>query len=407
MDDDGAIDDYEFICALALFTRTTKEERIEAIFNLFDEDRSQFLQQDEFMTLIRTILATRQYQIEVNRPTKSQFEALVEEKFMEMQKEFQLTDGAVTLADFKRMVFEEEEFALVLHGIGVLDSDEFEQEDYDNDLDAELNKSEIERDDDYEERKQGTLMEEIPEEAEEAAAGGGLFQVEEVDAGEQFMAVKPWVGTVRASEPSGYAPTRFTGKAPDSKLELEYVYGYRCHDTRNNIRYSANGNVVYHTAAVGIVLDPFKNEQKFLLEHGDDIMCLANYENLFVTGEVGKEPLICIWDADKDEPTPIAANKGLIEGGISHVAFSWDGNFIAAVGMDDENTIFIFDVKAMIKLGNTKAKVEDILIMKGRGPREDILDIEFAKGLQRTIRSSLPAGRAISTSSRRGACGAV
>lgn len=28
------------------------------------------------------------------------------------------------------------------------------------------------------------------------------------------------------------------GNPPDSTLELEHVYGFRCYDTRNNVKYS-------------------------------------------------------------------------------------------------------------------------------------------------------------------------
>lgn len=59
----------------------------------------------------------------------------------------------MSLADFQRIVFEEEAFAIALHSLGVLDSDEFEAEDYDEDLNNELNKDMIERDDDFENMK--------------------------------------------------------------------------------------------------------------------------------------------------------------------------------------------------------------------------------------------------------------
>lgn len=42
-------------------------------------------------------------------------------------------------------------------------------------------------------------------------------------------------------------------------LDLEYVYGYRSHDTRNNLKYGANNEILYHTAAVGINLDSKTN----------------------------------------------------------------------------------------------------------------------------------------------------
>jgi hypothetical protein len=53
---------------------------------------------------------------------------------------------------------------------------------------------------------------------------------EEVDAGqgEQFMAVKPWIGAIK--EPQNHNPPE--PSPPDVNYQLEYVYGYRCEDSR-------------------------------------------------------------------------------------------------------------------------------------------------------------------------------
>jgi hypothetical protein len=81
------------------------------------------------------------------------------------------------------------------------------------------------------------------------------YEVDDVGAGDQFMAVKPFVGVIKNSVPSRYKPSTRDGEAPDASLNLEYIHGYRCHDTRNNLRYTATGEIVYHAAAVGIVLN--------------------------------------------------------------------------------------------------------------------------------------------------------
>ena len=73
------------------------------------------------------------------------------------------------------------------------------------------------------------------------------------------MAVKPWKGVVDHSVPSKYKASLRDGAAPDATLQLEYIYGYRCHDARNNLRYSLNGNIVYHAAGVGISLNKDTN----------------------------------------------------------------------------------------------------------------------------------------------------
>jgi len=86
------------------------------------------------------------------------------------------------------------------------------------------------------------------------------FEEEEMGEGDQFMAIKPWKGVVDNSIPSTYVANKRDGEAPDASLELNYVYGYRCHDARNNLRYTADGKLVYHAAGVGIVMDQHKNK---------------------------------------------------------------------------------------------------------------------------------------------------
>ena len=63
-------------------------------------------------------------------------------------------------------------------------------------------------------------------------------------------------------------------KAPNIDMQIAYVYGYRSYDTRDNLRYNSDGNVVYHTAACGIVLNKSKNTMLINTTHNDDITCL-------------------------------------------------------------------------------------------------------------------------------------
>lgn len=61
-------------------------------------------------------------------------------------------------------------------------------------------------------------------------------------------------------EPSGYKkPPLNQNQAPKTDLILDYVHGYRAKDCRNNVRYLKNGNIVYHAAGVGIVVDAGSN----------------------------------------------------------------------------------------------------------------------------------------------------
>jgi microtubule-associated protein-like 6 len=137
-----------------------------------------------------------------------------------------------------------------------------------------------------------------------------FFEVEEAQ-GEQFMAVRPWIGQV--TEPDNH--NQNNPEQPDTTYELEYVYGYRCADSKQNVHFNSAGEAVYMTAALGVILNRGSNTQKFFgggevantaknvandqNHHTDDIMCLkvCPARATAVSGQVGSKPTIFTWDA--------------------------------------------------------------------------------------------------------------
>jgi microtubule-associated protein-like 6 len=73
------------------------------------------------------------------------------------------------------------------------------------------------------------------------------------------MAVKPFLGAVKNSVPSDWKDSKVNLNEPDCSLDLEYVHGYRCFDTRNNIYFLDQDNIIFHTAAVSVKLNIGKN----------------------------------------------------------------------------------------------------------------------------------------------------
>jgi len=80
------------------------------------------------------------------------------------------------------------------------------------------------------------------------------------------MAVKPWVGAIvpPTSIGTGKGAKAVQEASTDVDLQLEWVYGYRCQDCRNNVRFSSGGDIVYMAAALGVVYHKNKNSQSFL-----------------------------------------------------------------------------------------------------------------------------------------------
>lgn len=85
------------------------------------------------------------------------------------------------------------------------------------------------------------------------------FEVEEVEEAKEFLSVKPWKGAV--VEPADHPEV--VKEKPDVGLELEYVYGYRSADAKQNLYYNADGNLVYNVATLGVILEKETNTQKF------------------------------------------------------------------------------------------------------------------------------------------------
>jgi hypothetical protein len=86
-----------------------------------------------------------------------------------------------------------------------------------------------------------------------------FFDAMDAGAGEQFMAVRPYKGAIM--EPDNHPDAN--PAAPDESWALDYCYGYRCEDSRQNVYLNANNQPVYMTAALGVILDEGSNTQRF------------------------------------------------------------------------------------------------------------------------------------------------
>jgi hypothetical protein len=141
-----------------------------------------------------------------------------------------------------------------------------------------------------------------------------FFAVEEAQ-GEQFMALRPWIGQI--TEPDSH--NEVNNEQPDSTYSLEYVYGYRCADSKQNVYWNPRGEIVYITAALGVILNWSENTQKFFGggevdstaknvandtdHHTDDVMCVSVCpgRDRAVSGQVGSNPTIFQWDSATGE----------------------------------------------------------------------------------------------------------
>lgn len=156
----------------------------------------------------------------------------------------------------------------------------------------------------------------------------------------------PWLAVM--NKPEGYEYGA-TNSKPGVALELEHVYGYRSSGVRNNLRWTCatpNGQgTLFYAGAVAVVHDVSLNTQTFFQEHQDEITSLAVSKDgtLVATGDQGKYPCVYVWDIETKKVR--AKLSGNLKRAVASLAFSDDGNLIAAVGLDDEHAIAVYDWK--------------------------------------------------------------
>ena len=331
----GRIDAFEFISGMILISDATLDDKSIMLFDQFDFDHSLNISFPELMILMRSSMCALAYMTGSEVMSMEELEAHVNQVLGKVDTNH---DGIVSLDEFQSFVTKDADAIKVLNGLKLITADDKKMNfgsDENPEVDSDL-ENEVARD-----YNRSLVHERVKDGVE--TLDDTDFLMEEVGAGDQFMAVKPWVGTVNASVPTGYKKKRGDDDPPDATLELEYVHGYRCHDVRNNLRYTASGEVVYHTAAVGIVLNPATNTQKFLMGHTDDITSFSYTPrgNLVCTGEVGRFPLLTVWNCDTMEI--VKSYKGLLKKGVSYVSFSADGSKVAAFAADEDHTVAVFE----------------------------------------------------------------
>lgn len=134
---------------------------------------------------------------------------------------------------------------------------------------------------------------------------------------------------------------------------------------RDNLRYTANGDIVYHTASVGIVLNKISRKQAFFFHHLDDITAFALHPNkrIVATGEIGPHPLISVWDNETMECLS-RFTLPLVKG-INCLCFSEDGKLLCASAADDNHNIAIFEWEKGIHQSEEKSQPSKIDHVKG------------------------------------------
>ncbi|XP_046749081.1 echinoderm microtubule-associated protein-like 2 isoform X2 [Diprion similis] len=160
---------------------------------------------------------------------------------------------------------------------------------------------------------------------------------------------------------------------PQSKLKLDWVYGYRGKDCRSNLHLLPTGEIVYFVAAVVVLYNPEEHSQRHYIGHTDDVKCIAIHPNklLVATGQVAGTdrrdalPHIRIWNSVSLTTNHIIGT-GEFDGAICCLSFSKadGGNLLCAIDETSDHNISIWDWQKGdrgMKLTETKCSVDTVV----------------------------------------------
>ena len=138
---------------------------------------------------------------------------------------------------------------------------------------------------------------------------------------------------------------------PQMSVVLEHVYGYESQTLRNNVRYTKDGDVVYVTATLGVVLNLTNKAQKIYQYHTDAITSFASSTDglLVATGQMGHAAQLVIWNTKTCKTVFKFPHLQLYS--VCACAFSPGDEYIAVVGNDSFHTITIYNWKSNICVG--------------------------------------------------------
>lgn len=190
-----------------------------------------------------------------------------------------------------------------------------------------------------------------------------------------YISGRPIVLHIPEAQISSYETTKVQ-PAPNKRLRLDWVYGYRGKDCRSNLHQLPTGEMVYFVAAVVILYNMDEQSQRHYVGHTDDVKSLAVHPNklLVASGQCGGHdghdtlPHIRVWNS-VSLATLNVIGMGDFTGAINCLSFSRadSGTILAAIDDSPDKIISIWDWQKKEngrRITETKCSVDTIVAVE-------------------------------------------
>ena len=162
---------------------------------------------------------------------------------------------------------------------------------------------------------------------------------------------------------------RAPAEAPESNLWLEHVHGYAGEPPRkgtfggrNAVWMKDGATAVFPAAALVVVHDPPRNQQRFFNGHaasGEAVTAVSRHPryDVFASGQAGRRPKVCIWKLGEEKAIEPVADLQLPQGSrhVSHLRFSPCGHLLLSMCADESHTFTLWDWQRAAPLVSQRA----------------------------------------------------
>eukprot|EP00940_MAST-03C_sp_MAST-3C-sp2_P003191 g3191.t1 len=138
-------------------------------------------------------------------------------------------------------------------------------------------------------------------------------------------------------------PSPVVHDCPSSSVELEWIYGYQAQQSRKNLLYTADAEILWPAATVAVVQNVDEHRQRFYMDAGERISCVTMHPSgdIFACGTYGSVPEVLVWNSRTMKTLQV--HRGFHKRGIRRVAFSPDGMQLLTIGLDPDHSVAVYE----------------------------------------------------------------
>ncbi|XP_050399401.1 echinoderm microtubule-associated protein-like 2 isoform X1 [Patella vulgata] len=157
---------------------------------------------------------------------------------------------------------------------------------------------------------------------------------------------------VKVMKPCGYDFQNVPIDPPTERLHLEWVYGYRGNDCRNNIYLLANGEIIYFMANIVILYNREAHSQRHYIEHTEQIKSIAVHSDgiIIASGQQSSKTrpnhtaIVHVWRAD-DLQNLFVLGENYFQKAVVCLTFQHNCDLLAVVDHGDSKKLSMWDTE--------------------------------------------------------------